>query len=237
MSTLSGGPNIVTDGLVLHLDAANTKSYPGSGTTWNDLSRGGNNGTLTNGPTYSTANGGSIVFDGVNDFVGSFTSLNLLNNITVQCWFSFINIPSGTSFRGIVGDWNTVDNTRSWLLTKFNTNNTISFFLNSTGISSTNIPTGQKNINSTTLIVPNVKYYASGVYNGNTMSIYVNGVLENSTNYSSNIFQGTLLRLGNFSNTGFFSNSNIYQTSIYNRALTPQEILQNYNATKTRFGL
>jgi hypothetical protein len=231
MSTLSGGPNIVVDGLVFNVDAANVKSYPGSGTTWRDLSRGDNNGTLVNGPTYNTANGGSIVFDGVDDFVGSFTSLNLLNNITVSCWFSFINIPSGTSYRGIVGDWDTVNNTRSWLLTKFNTNNTISFFLNSTGISSNNI-----NINSTTLIVPNVKYYASGVYNGNTMSIYVNGVLENSTNYSSNIFQGTLLRLGNFSNTNF-SNSNIYQTSIYNRALSAQEILQNYNTTKTRFGL
>ena len=63
------GPEVVEDGLVLALDAGNTKSYPGSGTTWTDLSGNGNNGTLTNGPTYSSSNGGSIVFDGVNDFV------------------------------------------------------------------------------------------------------------------------------------------------------------------------
>ena len=62
-------PRIVTDGLVLALDAGNTKSYPGSGTTWTDLSGRGNTGTLTNGPTYSSANGGSIVFDGTNDHV------------------------------------------------------------------------------------------------------------------------------------------------------------------------
>ena len=62
------GPRIVTDGLVLCLDAGNSKSYPGSGTAWNDLSRNGNNGTL-NGPTFNSADRGSIVFDGTNDYV------------------------------------------------------------------------------------------------------------------------------------------------------------------------
>jgi hypothetical protein len=65
MSTVEGGGNIITDGLVLLLDAANSKSYPGTGTTWTDLSRSGNNGTLINGPTFNSGNGGSIVFDGV----------------------------------------------------------------------------------------------------------------------------------------------------------------------------
>jgi hypothetical protein len=60
-----GGPDIITDGLVLYLDAANTKSYIGSGTTWKDLSRNSNDGTLTNGPTFDSGNSGSIVFDGV----------------------------------------------------------------------------------------------------------------------------------------------------------------------------
>ena len=66
---LSHSPNIVTDVLVLCLDAANRRSYPGSGNSWLDLSGNGNNGTLTNGPTYSSANGGSLVFDGVDDYV------------------------------------------------------------------------------------------------------------------------------------------------------------------------
>ena len=61
-------PSIVTSGLVLNLDAANMKSYPRSGTTWRDLSGLGNNGTLTNGPTFNSQNGGSIVFDGVDDY-------------------------------------------------------------------------------------------------------------------------------------------------------------------------
>ena len=61
------GPRIPTSGLIFYLDAANTRSYPGSGTTWTDLSGNGNTGTLTNGPTYSSANGGQIVFDGSND--------------------------------------------------------------------------------------------------------------------------------------------------------------------------
>ena len=62
-------PSIVRDNLVLYLDAANTKSYPGSGTTWKDISGKGNNGTLTNGPTFDSNNLGSIDFDGVNDHV------------------------------------------------------------------------------------------------------------------------------------------------------------------------
>jgi hypothetical protein len=64
-----GGPDTITDGLVLYLDAANTKSYIGSGTTWKDLSGNSNDGTLTNEPTFDSGNSGSIVFDGVDDFV------------------------------------------------------------------------------------------------------------------------------------------------------------------------
>ena len=63
----NGGPNIIEDGLVFAVDAANKKSYPGSGTTWADLA-GSNNGTLINGPTFDSGNGGSIVFDGTNDY-------------------------------------------------------------------------------------------------------------------------------------------------------------------------
>ena len=66
---LGHGPTVVTNGLVLALDAADRNSYPGSGTAWTDISGRGNTGTLTNGPTYSSANGGSIVFDGTNDYV------------------------------------------------------------------------------------------------------------------------------------------------------------------------
>ena len=67
--SFSYSPKIITDGLVLYLDAANPYSYVSGSTVWNDISRGGNNGTLINGPTFSSANNGSIVFDGTNDYV------------------------------------------------------------------------------------------------------------------------------------------------------------------------
>ena len=81
-------PKIITNGLVLSLDAANNKSYPRSGTTWSDLSGNSNTGTLTNGPTFSSANGGSIVFDGVDDYISGTnnSSLQLLNDLTIGAW-------------------------------------------------------------------------------------------------------------------------------------------------------
>ena len=82
-------PSIVTEGLVLCLDGANVKSYPGSGTTWTDISGEGHDGTLTNGPTFSSNYGGNIVLDGSNDFVTGVhnSELNLRNDVTVECWF------------------------------------------------------------------------------------------------------------------------------------------------------
>ena len=82
-------PKIVTDGLVLYLDAANTKSYPGTGTVWTDISRTNNNGTLTNGPTYTSTFGGSIVFDGTNDSVVSANTINITGASarTMNIWF------------------------------------------------------------------------------------------------------------------------------------------------------
>ena len=86
MSTLNGGPgNIVTNGLVLYLDAANYLSYTSGSTTWRDLSSSNNSGTLTNGPTFSSANGGSIVFDGVDDISIHPSSL-YVDNFTLSAW-------------------------------------------------------------------------------------------------------------------------------------------------------
>ena len=87
---LAHSPRIVIDGLVLALDAGNTKSYSGSGTAWTDTV-GGNHGTLTNGPTFSSLNGGSIVFDGTNDYVQVSASSDLnfgTGNFTIEGWFN-----------------------------------------------------------------------------------------------------------------------------------------------------
>jgi len=97
----SHSPKIVTDGLVLALDAGNTKSYPGSGTTWFDRSGNARNGTLTNGPTFSSANGGSIVFDGVDDYVSCGNpSIFQINQGTISAWVK--TSSPGSDYRGII---------------------------------------------------------------------------------------------------------------------------------------
>ena len=87
-------PSIVTNGLVLCLDAGNQLSYPGTGTTWNDLSRNGNNGTLTNGPVFNS--GGSMVFDGVNDYIslGTYIGFGSINR-TIITWFRITTLTAG----------------------------------------------------------------------------------------------------------------------------------------------
>ena len=89
---------IVLNGLVLYLDAGNPLSYPGTGTIWTDLSNFGNNGTLINGPTFNSGNGGNIVFDGTNDFVTCGTAIGKLPNFTISCWIK----PNNWNNCGIV---------------------------------------------------------------------------------------------------------------------------------------
>ena len=99
--SLSRGPKTITNGLVLYLDAANKKSYPGSGATWTDLSGNSNTGTLTNGPTFSAANMGSILFDGTNDYVdcGNNSSLQITQG-TISAWVK--STTNDSTFRGII---------------------------------------------------------------------------------------------------------------------------------------
>ena len=89
-------PQIVTNGLVMYLDAANPKSYPTTGTAWYDRSGNGNTGTLTNGPTFNSGNNGSIVFDGIDDYVSLSSSPNLTNPLTI-CGFINTSIVSGVN--------------------------------------------------------------------------------------------------------------------------------------------
>ena len=95
MSTVKGGGNIVTDGLVFYVDAANPRSFISGSTKWGDLSKNQNVGYLTNGPTYNNSNGGSIVFDGVDDYI-NFGSSNDFNSIkTMEVWFYVTTLNTG----------------------------------------------------------------------------------------------------------------------------------------------
>jgi hypothetical protein len=238
MSTVGGGVNIVTNGLVLYLDASNTKSYVSGSTTWNDVSRSGNTGTLTNGPTFNSGNGGSIVFDGSNDFVnlGNILNFERIDSFTFSTWVKvndvstprpFISKTSNTSLVGYFFGANT-DNSIIFILR--NTINTNQLFISTSSFSFTNI---WKNFTVT----------YDGSSNPSGVSIYVNSILQSNiittNNLTSTIVNNDNLNIGARTSTGGLSYffGNISQTSIYNRALSASEVLQNYNATKSRFGL
>jgi hypothetical protein len=214
---ISYNPRTITDGLVLCLDAANPKSYPGSGTTWTDLSGRGNNGTLTNGPTYSSSNGGSIVFDGTNDYVSSSLSSSLGTQFSISFWFKKnnnnvgnpINFQGSPSFELLVDQTNRI-NIYDGADHFYNFTTTIGAWYNMTVVkNATNFLLYVNNISSPVL------NFASSYNNTNT-----NFIIGKHPSVSSN-----------------YINGNIAQVSIYNRALTALEIQQNYIATKSRYGL
>jgi hypothetical protein len=227
-------PKIVTDGLVLCLDAANTRSYVSGSTAWNDLSRGGNNGTLINGPTFNTGSGGNIVFDGVDDYVNlSNFTINISLPFTISFW-SFLTTPislypevitlktnstrpfeiafsNEVSYRGITyGSPITVQRKNDILLSNY--------------------------INKWTQVV--LSYQGGDPNNSSNFTLYDMGVISPTTDSSpyGNIANNSTLCGSTGAGIHWFK-GNLSQTSVYNRALSAQEVLQNYNATKGRYGL
>jgi hypothetical protein len=219
-------PKIVTDGLVLALDAGNTKSYVSGSTTWFDKSGFSNNGTLTNGPTFNSDNLGSIVFDGVNDFV-EVPNFNTANTITVDVW---VKKTSGNIWQGWLGNWNTTGNGDSWLLTQDDSNRASFYIMHTNNV-------GDNIVDTSGIIVGNVWYNYTGTFSNSTLSLYKNGSLVNSKSTLQNtIYQNSLkIWCGRFS--AFYLNGQLSNGKVYNRALSADEVLQNYNATKGRFGL
>lgn len=220
-------PTIVTDSLVLNLDAGNTSSYPGTGVTWTDLSGNNNNGTLTNGPTYSSANNGYLTFDGTNDYVqvtGSITT----STATFVAWinrngtqdpydglvFSRSSNTTGLHFQSgnqVAYTWNGAPNTYNW---------------------------------SSGLTVPNLSWCMCAVAVDSSSAVaYLcqsSGITSatNSVSHTSTIIDD--INIGRDEVTSFgqrYFSGNIAQALIYNRALTAAEITQNYNALKWRYGL
>ena len=213
-------PRVITDGLVLYLDAANTRSYPGSGTTWSDLSRSGINGTLTNGPTFNPANGGSIVFDGTNDYV----NLGIISQIapgtgdfTFEFWINPTNwsstyhpIFTTTITNGLwIGK-----NASNFVLRAYNVADDLQYATFPTINIWTNVIIRRSGTTA------NIYYNTVSVTSGTVTRNYVQGVSEIARDGTANVFNGKI--------------SNI---KYYNRAISSSEILQNYNATKSRFGL
>lgn len=224
VSTISNFPSIITSGLVLHLDAGNAASYPGTGTTWTDLSGNSRNGTLTDGPTYSSANGGSIVFDGTNDFVQCSGSVT----VTAATFVAWIN-RNGTQ------------GTYDGILFSRGTNTTGMNFFSSNQLGyHWNDSSSTYNWNSG-LTVPNLAWCMIAVSVTSTSAkayLYQSGGNTSATNtvgHTSSILND--IKLAQDDAGGRFFNGNIAASMIYDKALTDSEITQNYNALRGRFGL
>jgi hypothetical protein len=221
MSTLSGGPNIVFDGLVLYLDASNTKSYIPGTTVWNDISRVGNNGTLVNGPTFDSGNVGSIVFDGVDDYV-IHNSLNLGTICTWSVWLNYVRASISNEAFVILG----ANQPDRYTLFYYFQNKT--FYINYGGTFSGFTYNPGLNISTW--------YNITNVREGNVTTIYLNGISIGTITIVSNA-SSIFSIIGAERTTIYYSAVRVATVNYYNRALTASEILQNYNATKSRFNL
>jgi len=221
------GPRIVTDGLVLHLDAANNRSYVSGSNTWNDLSGNGNNGTLIQGASFNTSNNGSIIFDGTNDAVTLASKTYSFNGGTLEIW---TKLTSKNRQQGFVG----INAPPKYLNFWMNTNNTMRWeVIGDTALT-------YSPISSTTIFSTGVWYHATGTFTGALNSLYINGVLEtSSTTGAANVPTSitTTAYIGDYGATAYPLAGNIAVVKLYNRALSRSEIFQNYNATKGRFGL
>ena len=220
--------SIVTRGLVFYVDAADRTSYSPSNTTWNDLTSNNNDGTLTNGPTFDSGNGGSIVFDGIDDHI------RINSNFGVTSWP--ISISTWVRFSAFSGDYT------AFSLGRFTISNAMLGFGNSSNRGRLWNYNGTFVQSITDLILDiNIWYNMCAVYESDVVKhLYINGNLETSLTSSllipPNMDNATIGSLSRSANGGYW-NGNISTTSVYNRALTPQEITQNYNAFKGRFGI
>jgi len=231
--SIKRGGGIVTDGLVMHLDAGNAASYPGSGTTWTDLSGNGNHATLTNGPTFDSANGGSIVFDGSNDYAKiASTSFTIGTSATTICsWCAadsacaFYNIALSVGF-GQPGQMIYVGHVGGATVGPANT-----------------LGGGLYGYNyGTDVDANNDWHYMCAVYDGGAnapISIYIDNVLKitatvplNASTNISHIGSGVDGDIANY-----FFIGKVGTAEVYNRALSAAEIESNYNAIKGRYGL
>lgn len=224
---ISGGPDIVQSGLVLALDASDKNSYPGSGTTWFDMSGNQNNAILTNGPIFSSTYGGIFDFDGTNDYayVPDNSTLDLAGDKSQCIWVYMDQSYSGT---GILGKADSSVNgmalTYGW-----------------SGYGFQNIAWNSVNEPSVAAIAADINnwYYYVGTQSGGTRYVYILGANGlRTSNYSggnhtwNNSLNFTIAMIA-----GYYTNMKAGAVQVYNRALAQTEILQNYNAMKTRFNL
>lgn len=216
---VKAGPRVVKEGLILHVDAAVSRSYSGTGLTVNGLV-GGIGGTLVNGVGFGTTDNGYFIFDGSNDYINFGNSSTLQQSTGSLSAWTKASSP-GSGYRGIIA--------KQGAYGLFYTDSVLVAYdwaadtPRSTGI---NIADNTwKNV---------VLTYQSGVSNGTR--IYINGVSVLTTtitifNQINNLFGGAE------ANANQFASCQVSSFKMHNRVLTASEVLQNYNVTKRRYGL
>ena len=217
---------IITDGLVLHLDAGNSGSYtpPYNSASWNDISGKNNNSTLVNGPLFNNSNGGNIIFDGSNDY-GFSPDLNISGNspITISFWCNYLTNPSdnvsifygtcGSAYQAVGLYYRGYENYVRFTTWEGNFGDYNTSFIKDF----------------------NVWHNWTVVYNNNKVLVYRDGIADSNGVKDRTIsFTTTKLYLGG-TLCGAISNIKVGSVFAYNRALSQIEIIQNYNATKARF--
>ena len=238
---ISRGPTIARNGLILSLDAADRNSYPGSGTIWYDMSGTSKNGTLSNGPTFDTANGGSIVFDGTDDIITLPQASNFypLTSQTLEIWVKSSGLGVGQSQGGLIaidyGMYMTINSSGNLVYAVYSTE------AGFPGVYIVN--------NVAATVTPNLfndvwRHIVCTCTSGGFYYMYVDGRLLTSGNAGSTTANSTFwptlaARIGENAN-----NSTIYQLKgnvaaarVYNRQLTSAEVLQNFNALRRRFNV
>jgi hypothetical protein len=228
--------NIVGNGIVLNLDPAKSNSYSGIGNTIFDLSGIGNTGTLINGPTFSSLNGGSIVFDGTNDFLTIGDKLDFgFNSFSFSCW---INLSSVTGTRCVFSK--SVADYQPYRYALLIINNKLRPFMRG------NLNDLDVEFDSTLSLSTSTWYHIVCVYErSSTLKLYINNSLDSSASISHwqnlDIQNSYTFKLGSYAapddSATYFMQGSISNFTAYNRVLSLTEIRQNYNAVKNRFGL
>ena len=221
---LSHNPSLVTEGLIIYLDANNTSSYAGTGTTWYDLSGNSRHASLISSPSYEGFGTGKYLsFDGSTNYATiPYTITD--NLITVGFWYYSKVFSSNASLDALISNYTSGI---SGFDVRLNSSTTINLAISFSG-SETGVSFGT--------IANNTWYFVAFTYDGATIKTYLDGVLKNSTNRVGTRDNGTQICIGTSAyDTNRRATCGIPQVMIYNRALSDSEILQNYNATKKRY--
>lgn len=231
---LAHSPSIVRSGLVLHLDAANTKSYPGSGTTWTDLSGNGRTGTLIAGPVFSSDNKGNFTLDGANDYVnfGDILKFASTSNLTISAWFK-INNFSITNF--IIARRNTSGTRTDYSMCVVNST-TIGYMYDS---ASTDPVSPQLLWNVPTMNTNSWYNCSLAILSNGTVNAFFNGSFISNATAPHGDFVSTEFTLGR-SHLGTlaaptYMQGSISMVSVYDRELTAIEIKKNFDAIRGRY--